>query len=76
MLGWAAGGLAAWGRGGLRLAGWRVGFHLVALPLSWLSGVLLGIEGIDLVVQAADRTVLLALAAGVAVASSRLVGNR
>lgn len=75
MLGWVAGGLAAWGRGGLRLAGWRVGFHLVALPLSWLSGVLLGIEGIDLVVLA-DRTVLLALAAGAAAASSRLVGNR
>lgn len=64
-----------WGRGDLRLAGWRVGFHLVALPLSWLSGVSLGIGGID-PVALAGRTVLLESAAGVAVASSRLVGSR
>lgn len=48
-----------------------MGFHPVVLPLSWLSGVLLGIGGID-PAALAGHTVLLAFVAGVAVASSRL----
>lgn len=50
-------------------------FHLVELPLSWLLPVFLETEGID-PVALAGHTVLLALAVGPAVASSRLVGSR
>ena len=52
-----------------------MGFHPVALPLSWLSGVLLGIGGIGPVAPAV-HTVLLAFVAGVAAASSRLEDSR
>lgn len=52
-----------------------MGFHLVAPPWSWLSGVYLETEGID-PVALAGHTVLLELVAGAAVASSHLVGSR
>lgn len=52
-----------------------MGFHPVAPPLSWLSGVLLGIGDID-PAALAGRIVLLAFVVGVAVASLHLEDNR